>query len=124
MAAHFQVRALMLLMLRCRMAKAIIRHGHTVDERGYIHYDETAMELLEADTKAGFRLDRRKNWAFVDGELCESISWTQSCSGCSCDCGDGYGCNHGASGCEECGYQGRVRRRMWLPYSGEREYQS
>ena len=99
------------------MAKAIIRHGHTVDERGYIHYDETALDWPDADTKAGFRLDRRKNWAFVDGELCESIGWTESCSGCVYPDGTNEGCS-------ECGYHGRVRSGMWVPYLGKQKCQS
>lgn len=97
------------------MAKAIIRHGHTVDERGYIHYDETGIDWLEADAKARFRLDRRKNWAFVDGELCESVHWSQGCSGC---CG---GFESRGMGCSECGYQGIVRSGAWVLYSGKHD---
>lgn len=41
--------------------------------------------------------------------------WTIACTGCSCDCGDGYPCGHGASGCSECGYTGKRRDAMWLP---------
>ncbi len=37
-------------------------------------------------------------------------AYTGECSGCACDCGDGYPCSHGAGGCDECGYTGkRVR---------------
>lgn len=45
--------------------------------------------------------------------------WTRECSGCSCDCGDGYGCSHGAGGCDECGYTGKRREEMWIPLYDE-----
>lgn len=92
----------------------IVRHGHTIIDQ-CIHYDDRPLAWAEADKRAGFRLDRRRAWAFVNGELCQSIRWTDTCSGCSCDCGDGYPCSHGAGGCEECGYQGKVRNAMWMP---------
>jgi len=93
----------------------IIRHGTDVDDEGYIQHNETPLGWSEADAKAGFRLDRRKLWAFMDDELCELIQWTDACSGCSCDCGCMGG--HGAGGCSECGYQGKVRNGQWIPYS-------
>jgi len=97
------------------MGKVIVRHGTTIDDEGYIHHDDREISWFDAKRRAGFKLDRRKNWAFIEGQLCESVQWTQSCSGCSCDCG----CmgSHGASGCRECGYQGKVRNGAWVPYS-------
>lgn len=63
-----------------------------------------------AERIVGRRLDRRRNYAIIDGKVCQYISWTQQCSGCSADCEEERGC-----GCEECGYHGRVRESMWLP---------
>lgn len=98
------------------MVGSVIARGQTDVVDGIIHHDDRPLSWDEADKLAGFRLDRRKSWAFLNGKLCEPVRWTQSCSGCSCDCGDGYGCGHGAGGCEECGYHGRVRLCMWVPY--------
>lgn len=99
------------------MSGSVIERGETKIVDGLIFHDDQPIEWDEADKRAGFQLDRRRAWAFVNGELCECIRWTQACSGCSCDCGDGYGCSHGAGGCSECGYQGVVRQGMWLPVS-------
>ena len=72
----------------------------------------------QAETIAGRRLDRRKNYAIISGAVCESTEWTQPCSGCSCDTVDGYPCGccdvRGA-GCEECGYTGRSVQAFWVP---------
>ena len=53
------------------------------------------------------KLDRRRKYGTHLGELIYSIKYTAPCSGCSCDCSDGYGCNHGNAGCQECGYKGK-----------------
>ncbi len=84
------------------MAGVIIR-GATTIVGGHIHHDDTPMTWHDADAAAGFRLDRRKSWAFIDGKLCETVSWSQNCSGC-----DGMGCR-------ECGYHGVSRRSTWVP---------
>lgn len=99
------------------MSGSVIERGETTIVDGVIIHDDQPVTWEAADQRAGFRLDRRKAWGFLEGKLCETIRWTQACSGCSCDCGDGYGCNHGAGGCQECGYTGRVRQAMWMPYS-------
>jgi hypothetical protein len=59
-------------------------------------------------------LDRRRVYTVgCFGELAIVGRYTSDCSGCSCDCGDGYGCSHGCAGCDECGYTGK--RRTWFP---------
>lgn len=55
------------------------------------------------------KLDRRHKWEVFNETLCYPHYYTAPCSGCSCDCSDGYGCNHGNSGCHECGYTGKRR---------------
>lgn len=53
-------------------------------------------------------LDRRKVYSIgYNGELATDEKFTGTCSGCSCDCGDGYPCGHGNSGCDECGHTGK-----------------
>lgn len=91
------------------MSGSVIVRGETtiIDQR--IHHYDQPISWDEADCRAGFRLDRRKAWAFVDGQLCESLSWTASCSGCSYPDGTNEGCS-------ECGYHGKVRSGMWVPY--------
>lgn len=55
-----------------------------------------------------FKLDRRKVYVIgYFGELATDEKCTTDCSGCSCDCSDGYGCSHGCAGCDECGYTGK-----------------
>lgn len=95
------------------MSRSVIeRLGYEIDGDGLIHYNEKPVPWSEADIRAGFRLDRRKNWAFVDSHICESISWSQPCSGCY----EGFDCENGKGmGCRECGYQGRVRNGAWVP---------
>lgn len=66
---------------------------------------------------SALKLDKRHNWFEVDGNLVRSEKYTSPCSGCSCDCSDGHGCNHGNIGCHECGYTGK--RRNYIPIYAE-----
>lgn len=92
----------------------IERLGYSV-AAGKIHYDERPLDWSSADARAGFRLDRRKAWAFVDGEVCSSVTISRACSGCY----EGYdGDTARGLGCEECGYNGRVRWSAWVPEGG------
>lgn len=97
---------------------AIVREGYSVDDKGNIHHHDTRLSWPEADQRAGFRLDRRKAWAFMFRDeigsecVCEMISFTQACSGCLPD--DRYEGRGG--GCSECGYTGKVRQCMWVPF--------
>lgn len=97
---------------RGRERSVIERHGHTIDAGGVIHYDDRTLSWGEADKLAGRRLDRRKNWAFISGRLCDSVTYTRNCSGCSYD--TDYGSERGG-GCEECGYHGVIRCSEWIP---------
>lgn len=60
-------------------------------------------------------LDRRRKWEVWNGELCYPFWYNAPCSGCSCDCSDGHGCNHGNAGCHECGYTGKRRNVVPVP---------
>lgn len=55
------------------------------------------------------KLDRRRKYFEWSGDLVFNAWYTSPCSGCSCDCSDGYGCSHGNAGCSECGYTGKRR---------------
>ena len=92
------------------MACVIERLGYDVDDEGRIHYHEKPSSYEDAERIAGRRLDRRRNYAIIDGAVCELVSWTQRCSGCS-PC-DPYNVGNG-SGCEECGYTGKRRHYEW-----------
>lgn len=87
----------------------LVRDGHTITGDGVIHYQDRPVTWSEADEMAGTRLDRRKAWAFIDGELCESVRWSAACSGCNNELGGLRGC-----GCSECGYQGIAQQAMWV----------
>jgi len=99
----------------------IMRNGHEVVD-GNIIYNDRAMTWEEADKRAGFRLDRRKAWAFIPRdddlgipELCEQVSFSTECSGCA-DSEDFYSSTGKGSGCSECGYTGRSRRCYFVPH--------
>lgn len=94
------------------MAAVIERHGHSIDAAGFIHYDDRPATYKQADQMAGRRLDRRRNYAIIDGAVFESARWSQACSGCSIGWGSLNGCG---SGCSECGYTGRRRSGAWVP---------
>jgi hypothetical protein len=100
------------------MATVIERHGHEIDAKGFIHYDDRPSTYEAAERIAGVRLDRRRNYAIIDGEVCDSGSWSVACSGCH----EGYG-NEASKGhgCRECGYTGRRRESMWLPLVATKE---
>jgi len=95
------------------------------------------ISIFEAEKIAGQRLDRRRKYATTDdgkpskffgdgGHLLFMLcNWTDSCSGCT-ETSDGYnvygypvdpkhGCLVGG-GCHECGYTGKRRNSMWVPF--------
>lgn len=61
------------------------------------------------------KLDRRHKWFDFMGTLGYTHRYSAPCSGCSCDCSDGYGCSHGNAGCRECGYTGKRRGAVHVP---------
>lgn len=67
-----------------------------------------------AEAIAGRRLDRRKNYAIIHGEVREEGRWSRPCTGCAEVPESSHGPERGI-GCEECGYTGRAREAMWLP---------
>lgn len=90
------------------MRAVIERLGSSVDDQGFIHHDERPSTYEAAEAIVGKRLDRRRNYAIMrhDGdepEVCETISWTQTCSECN------------GGGCHECGHHGVVRNAQWVP---------
>ena len=98
----------------------ILRNGHEIVDDQIIHNDRP-MSWEEADKRAGFRLDRRKAWAFIPEtstlgvpELCEQISFTAECSGCA-DTEDFYSSSGKGGGCRECGYTGKRRQVYFVP---------
>ncbi len=95
------------------MRTVIERHGTRVDGQGFIHHDDRETTYEAAEAIAGRKLDRRKNYAIIDGKVCENAEWTEECSGCT-EYGD-YGAVNGPSGCEECGYTGKRRMSHWVP---------
>ena len=72
---------------------------------------------IDAEAVAGHRLDRRCNYAVIDGEVCRLATWTQACSGCV------YGNDDRGSGCPECGHTGKHRVRMYLPLKAFEDHQ-
>lgn len=83
------------------MAK-VIRRIFTAE----CEYRDEIASFIEADALAGRRVDRRCNYAIIHGQLCESLEFTDQCSGC----------NNGSEclGCRECGYTGKRRQGHWV----------
>lgn len=96
------------------MPSVIVRKGYSVVD-GFVVYDEEPMTYELAERIAGRRLDRRKNYAIINGTVCMSATWTGACSGCTNDL-SGRG-----MGCHECGYHGRLRQSMWVPIDAATE---
>lgn len=93
------------------MRRVIERKGHDIAD-GVITYHDVESTYEAAESLAGHRLDRRKNYAIIDGSVHEEACWSQACSGCY----EGYDSFHAAGhGCGECGYTGRVRQGSWVP---------
>jgi len=80
-----------------------VRHGHHVDDAGLIHYDDRETTIDQIEAVAGRRLDRRKSYAIIEGQVCDCGSWARECSGCN------------GNGCHECGYCGKRRESTWMP---------
>jgi ribosomal protein L37E len=95
------------------MGKVIERTlpAKVVDDR--IIHDDKPSTYEAAEAIHGSRLDRRRNYAIIEGEVCEHGSWSSGCSGCGDDREGHY--NERGGGCSECGYTGRVRQSMWFP---------
>lgn len=94
------------------MSQVIERLGSSVSDDGKITYQERIRSHEDAERIAGCKLDRRRNYAIINGEVCESAGWSQACSGCY----EGYESNSACGiGCHECGYTGRRRCAMWVP---------
>lgn len=94
------------------MGTVIERHGHSIDARGFIHYDDRPSTYEQAEKIAGRRLDHRRAYCIADGEVRELARWSQACSGCY----EGWDSAHSTGhGCRECGYTGRRREGHWVP---------
>lgn len=81
-----------------RVSFEVVHDGYTETE-----YSDVPSTYSYAESISGIKLDRRRNYAIIDGIVCESAAWTRICSGC-----------HGG-GCSECGGRGKRREEMWLP---------
>lgn len=99
----------------------IMRTSHEEVEGSIIHNDR-AMSWEEADKRAGFRLDRRRSWAFIPHEndsgvpeLCSLVTFSRSC--CDCTDEDPYRAGAKGWGCSACGYTGRCRAAYFVPHT-------
>lgn len=95
------------------MPSVMQRLGHSITKAGEIRYRERPVTWERAEAVAGRRLDRRKNYMIIRGQVCSSVSWTAACSGCNNEIGGGRG-----FGCHECGYHGLRRQSYWMPDDG------
>lgn len=102
------------------MSGKVIKRRFTFNKYNQIKevIDETSTYSV-AEKIAKKRLDHRRNYAIINGQVCVFEQFTRPCSGCSCDgeypCSC---CNERGAGCEECGYTGKVRSGYWMPFDG------
>lgn len=94
------------------MRTVIERLGHST-EGGFILYDDRPQTYEAAEAICGHKLDRRKNYAIIQGKVCGSVYFTTACSGCVGD--DDFVSPSRGGGCAECGYTGKVRQSNWIP---------
>lgn len=96
----------------------IIRNGYSIDEAGRIHHDDVAATWEQADALAGRRVDRRRSYAIMGGELHELVRWSQPCTGCfeAPECTSYDMETTKGHGCVECGWTGRVRLGAFAEY--------
>lgn len=96
----------------------IIRHGYTIDDAGCIHHHDAPASWEEADALAGRRVDRRRAYAVVDGELMQLVRWSQPCTGCfeAPECTMYSMETARGQGCSECGFTGRRREGAFVEY--------
>jgi hypothetical protein len=96
----------------------VVQRLRTQVKNGLIRHVERPATYERAEEIFGRRLDRRKNYAIIKGEVCDLATWSRCCSGC-CD-GHEAGCigpSCRGGGCEECGHTGRRREAYWMPIS-------
>lgn len=62
--------------------------------------DERRIAVSEAEKILGRRLDRRRVYALIDGQVCSLAKWTSCCAGC---------CEGHEAGCD------RLRHAFWAP---------
>lgn len=95
------------------MTGSIIERVGTTIEGQVIQHDDRPCTWERGDELAGRRLDRRRRYAVIEGEICELMTWTTYCTGC-CE-GIWLSENARGSGCPECGWTGRRRRAQFVP---------
>ncbi|MDQ0505964.1 hypothetical protein [Xanthobacter agilis] len=93
------------------MAGSIVERVGTVVDDQIITHDDRPCTWERGDEIAGRRLDRRRVYAVIDGDVCELVMWSARCSGCSSD--DPYEAR--GAGCRECGWTGRRRNAQFIP---------
>lgn len=93
------------------MTRVLKRYKTSIRADMIFHRDRP-ISWRTADKIAGRRLDRRKNYCVINGQVCSAARWTARCSGCS------HGYDDRGGGCHECGYHGVVRQNMWFPDDG------
>jgi hypothetical protein len=94
------------------VAKVLVIAGQVIEPDGTVRLDGREVPFDEADKIAGVRLERCKDYAVIDGVVCEAAEFVQACPACyeGDDLIDETGC-----GCHECGHTGRMTMSLWIP---------
>ena len=69
---------------------------------GIVNHIEEDTTYEEAEYMFDLKLDRRRNYMIIDGQLCQAVEYTDICTGCN------------GGGCVECGGHGKVRHGYWV----------
>lgn len=90
----------------------------TLIERTVIHgvFRDTKITRAQFDVAAGFKSDRRKSYALINGVAHDVGTYSTSCSGC-CEAGE----HRRGGGCSECGYTGRRRHVEYFPLASAQQ---
>lgn len=81
-----------------------------------VSVEDRPASIEQAERVVGRRLDRRKTYCLIEGEVCDLVVWSDCCSGCNSGGEPEYTVHEDrGSGCGECGYTGRSRRAQWVP---------
>ena len=95
------------------MRTVIKRVFSKVDDDGVQTIKDLPSTYKAAEKLAGHKLDRRKCYAIIEGDVHCLASWSSACTGC-CDDSE-YASPQSGGGCPECGYRGRVITSIYVP---------
>ena len=93
--------------------QTVIERVFDKENDGSITISDQPSTYEAAEKIADHKLDRRRCYAIIEGDVHCLARWSSACTGC-CDDNE-YSAPYAGGGCPECGYQGRIINSMWIP---------